>query len=66
VDGIMNIDKKDFCDLDIDKKLSVIFDNLEDMKKGLKTRKKVDLALTNVAGIIGGILAVFGKWVIFK
>lgn len=43
----------------------LILDTNERVKK-LETRKKFDTAVSGTGGLIGGILAMIGKWFFFK
>ena len=63
------IEKKTFEGMDTDSKLNVLFDYTQDIycKVGnLENRKKTDKALSLFGGIMGGVLAVFGKWMFWK
>lgn len=62
----LRICEDDFESLPIEKQLSIIYKNLEEISKKLNNRKSIDTALTAVTGFIGGVFAVVGKWFFLK
>jgi len=64
-----SITKSTFKGMDTDSKLAVLFDYAQDTHHAIQkfeSRKRVDKALAITGGIIGGFLAMAGKWVIGK
>ena len=58
-----------FDAMDTDSKLNVLFDLARSSHKelcALSKRKRVDKALSITGGIIGGFIAIIGKWVLWK
>jgi len=63
------ITKDTFEGMDADSKLSVLFDISQDTHRQitvLNSRKRVDKALSITGGIIGGFVAMAGKWALWK
>lgn len=70
------VGKDTFRQMDSDSKLNVLFDYVHDLHEGkclqdekiekLENRKRFDTTTSAVSGFIGGIVAVIGKWVLFK
>jgi len=63
------ITKNTFDHMDTDSKLSVLFDLSQETHRqlcDLTARKRVDKALSVTGGIIGGFVAMAGKWVLWK
>ena len=72
MDGV-NINKSIFEKLPAGAKLDAIFnclermnDEIEGIKIQLAKRRKIDTAISAIGGVIGGMLAMMGKWTIFK
>ena len=65
----MPIEKETFEGMDTNSKLGVLFDYTQQIYcklEKLEGRKKTDKALSLFGGIMGGVLAVFGKWMFWK
>jgi hypothetical protein len=72
VDGVI-IKKHVFEKLPMEAKIDAIFDavehmngEIEGMKAQLIKRRRIDTAVAAIGGVIGGMLAMVGKWTIFK
>ncbi len=62
----LKIDEKEFEALPVQKQLVILYKNTEEIRVGLRKRKKTDTALTAATGFIGGVFAVIGKWFFLK
>jgi hypothetical protein len=69
----LNISKDIFEQLPQEAKLDAIFDCVEHANKKISSiesqlakKRKTDAAISAFTGVIGGMLAMIGKWTIFK
>lgn len=69
----LNINKDIFEQLPTDAKLDAIYDCVEHANKKISSleiqvanRRKFDTGIAAISGLFGGMLAMIGKWTIFK